>query len=81
MMLPRKDISLRAWQVCVRATITGALTAVVIATSIAAYCILLRYTGNVHVVESGKLYRSAQLEGPQLKQVINEYGIRSIRRR
>lgn len=51
---------------------------VLIAASIAAYCGLLRYLGNVHVVEQGKLYRSAQLQGDQLKRVIAQYGIRSI---
>lgn len=36
------------------------------------------YWGNVHTLESGVAYRSAQLFPTRLKQVINEYGIKSV---
>jgi protein tyrosine/serine phosphatase len=78
MMLSRKDIALRAWRVCVQAAIKGAPLLLLIAASLGAYCGLLRYTGNVHAVEEGRLYRSAQLQGHQLEQVIAKYRIRSI---
>jgi tyrosine-protein phosphatase SIW14 len=33
---------------------------------------------NFHVVDEGKLYRSAQLDVPSLKQLVREYGFRTI---
>jgi protein tyrosine phosphatase (PTP) superfamily phosphohydrolase (DUF442 family) len=71
-------MSLQAWRVCVRTAAAGTLGLLIIAGSIAAYCGIIRYTGNIHVVEEGKFYRSAQLEGDQLVKVITKYGIRSI---
>jgi hypothetical protein len=68
----------RAWRVCVRTAKVGVMSLMPTAASIATYCGLIRYAGNVRVVEKGKLYRSAQLEGRQLAQVIAKYGIRSI---
>jgi protein tyrosine/serine phosphatase len=38
----------------------------------------MRASGNVHMVEQGHLYRSAQLSGPFLNDVIDQYGIRTI---
>lgn len=38
----------------------------------------LYYWGNVHTLEPGVVYRSAQLTPMRLKQVINEYGIKSV---
>jgi len=35
-------------------------------------------SGNVHEVEPGQLYRSAQLSGNSLNQVIDHYGIRTV---
>ncbi len=38
----------------------------------------LQVTGNIHVVEPGALYRSAQLKGEQLAEVFSKYDIRSV---
>lgn len=38
----------------------------------------LQLTGNVHVVDPGRLYRSAQLNGDALSDVLAQYGIRSV---
>lgn len=38
----------------------------------------LQLTGNVHVVDPGRLYRSAQLNGDDLSAVLTRYGIRSV---
>jgi protein tyrosine/serine phosphatase len=38
----------------------------------------IQFDGNVHVVEPGHLYRSAQLNGPALDDVVDRYGIRTI---
>jgi hypothetical protein len=53
----------------------GVLGLLVVATSIACYGGIVRYLGNIHVVDEGKLYRSARLEWKQLEQVIRTYGI------
>jgi uncharacterized protein (TIGR01244 family) len=39
---------------------------------------ILFLSGNIHVVEEGALYRSAQLTGSQLEQTITQYGIRTV---
>jgi len=36
------------------------------------------WSGNIHVVDAGRVYRSAQLSGPEFDHVISTYGIRSI---
>ncbi|MGT2504681.1 tyrosine-protein phosphatase (plasmid) [Bradyrhizobium guangxiense] len=66
------------WAACRRTAKISALTALFIATSIASYCGIIQPLGNIHVVEDGQLYRSAQLNKSQFEQVINEYSIRSI---
>jgi protein tyrosine/serine phosphatase len=38
----------------------------------------VRASGNVHEVEPGQLYRSAQLSGCSLNEVIDHYGIRTV---
>lgn len=38
----------------------------------------LQLAGNVHVVDPGRLYRSAQLNGDDLSGVLSRYGIRSV---
>lgn len=38
----------------------------------------LQLSGNVHVVDPGRLYRSAQLNGDDLSVVLAQYGIRSV---
>jgi protein tyrosine phosphatase (PTP) superfamily phosphohydrolase (DUF442 family) len=78
MTIFRKDIASRACRVCIRTMIAGGLVLALLAASVAVYCGLLRYTGNIHVVSEGKLYRSAQLEGHQLRQVVAKCAIRSI---
>lgn len=46
--------------------------------SIGGWVLGLHITGNVHAVEPGVLYRSAQLDGPELEAVINKYAIRTV---
>ncbi|WP_298357035.1 dual specificity protein phosphatase family protein [Rhodoblastus sp.] len=46
--------------------------------SIGGWVLGLHVTGNVHVVEPGALYRSAQLDGPGLDAIINKYAIRTV---
>lgn len=38
----------------------------------------LHLTGNIHVVEPSALFRSAQLAGPELGEVIDQFGIRTV---
>jgi protein tyrosine/serine phosphatase len=38
----------------------------------------LQMVGNIHVVEAGQVYRSAQLNGPALEDVLARYGIRTV---
>jgi protein tyrosine/serine phosphatase len=58
------------------AVTTGAL---LICVGLAGGCAIgLQLVGNVHVVENGVLYRSAQLNGEKLVDVIASYGIRSV---
>ena len=42
------------------------------------WALSLQLTGNVHVVETGVLYRSAQLNGGELADVLSKYRIRSV---
>jgi len=39
---------------------------------------IIEYDGNFHAVESGQVYRSAQLDGADLKKRIQENGIKSV---
>lgn len=52
--------------------------ALAIALLVAAYCGVIILMGNVHTVAKGQLYRSAQLGDTHLKEVIREYGIKSM---
>jgi protein tyrosine/serine phosphatase len=52
--------------------------ALLIVASIASCAGIVRYLGNVHIVDEGKLYRSARLERDQLEQVVRRFGIKSI---
>jgi hypothetical protein len=54
------------------------LSLLLIAAFIACCAGIVRYLGNAHVVDEGKLYRSARLERHQLEQVIRKFGIKSI---
>ena len=40
--------------------------------------LILQCTGNIHVVEPGRLYRAAQLNGTALENVLDRYGIRTV---
>lgn len=72
-------ITSNLWWACRRTANIAALTMLLlIVTSIASYCGIIQLLGNVHVVEDGQLYRSAQLNKSQFERVINEYAIRSI---
>jgi undecaprenyl-diphosphatase len=62
-----------------RHKIVGLVLAVAFASTAGlAVCLCLRLSDNVHVVESGLAYRSAQLWPGELELVIEECGIRSI---
>jgi protein tyrosine/serine phosphatase len=63
---------------CGRAIKTAGLVVLLAAAMVASYAGIVRYLGNVHVVVTGKLYRSAQLDRAQFENVIGEYGIKSI---
>lgn len=56
-------------------TITTVLLVVVAA---GGWALGLQLAGNVHVVDPGRLYRSAQLNGDDLSGVLSRYGIRSV---
>ncbi|MGN6585215.1 MAG: tyrosine-protein phosphatase [Rhizobiaceae bacterium] len=45
---------------------------------VAAYCGVLRATGNFHVVVAGQLYRSAQPTPGELRRYIRDYGIKTV---
>lgn len=62
----------------VRWTKALASTAAVVAVLAGAWAGYLRLSGNFHAVESGAIYRSAQLSGSQFADRIRENGIRSI---
>jgi hypothetical protein len=72
------SFALRLWAASCRNVKLGGLGLLLIAASIGSYCGIVRYLGNVHVVDEGRLYRSARLERNQLEQVIHRYGIKSI---
>jgi len=55
-----------------------AIGLLLIGACVATYFGVVRYFGNVHVVEEGKLYRSARLDRTQLEQIVRGYGIKSI---
>lgn len=42
------------------------------------YFAYLKATGNFHVVEAGRVYRSAQMSESELNRMIAQYGIRSV---
>lgn len=42
------------------------------------WAIGLQLVGNIHVVEDGVVYRSAQLNGQKLAKVVDTYGIKSV---
>lgn len=54
------------------------IVAIVVIISIGSYFGWLSYSRNIHIVEPGQLYRSAQLDQATLDRVIAEYGIKSI---
>ncbi|MHB1861538.1 MAG: dual specificity protein phosphatase family protein [Gemmatimonadaceae bacterium] len=55
-----------------------AIIAAVAVVSLGGYLGVLQLTGNVHVVDQGQLYRSAQLNQREFERVISKYGIKSI---
>jgi protein tyrosine phosphatase (PTP) superfamily phosphohydrolase (DUF442 family) len=66
------------YSACGRTAKVGALGVLLVAASIASYCGIIQYLGNIHVVEEGQLYRSGQLDKEQFEQVIERYQIKSI---
>lgn len=60
--------------------LAGAVTVatIVFILAVGGWALFLQLTGNIHAVEPNKLYRSAQLDGDDLAQVINTYKIKSV---
>jgi protein tyrosine phosphatase (PTP) superfamily phosphohydrolase (DUF442 family) len=58
------------------ATLVGAV--LIVALAVGSWALGLQVTGNIHTVEDGVLYRSAQLNGQRLTDVLTTYGIRSV---
>lgn len=56
--------------------VTVATTVFILA--VGGWALFLQLTGNIHAVEPNELYRSAQLDGDDLAQVINTYKIKSV---
>jgi protein tyrosine/serine phosphatase len=54
------------------------LSVVLTAASIGSYFGLLQYSGNFHVVEKGRFYRSGQLDKTEFGRVIKKYKIKSV---
>lgn len=65
-----------AW--LIRSLKIAAVSVGLIAGSLGAYCGVIIYEGNVHAVENGILYRSAQLGKDGLASVARQYGIKSV---
>lgn len=62
-----------------RSKFFGAVGAILVLPAAAgAWAGVLRWSGNVHEVEPGELYRSAQLGPDQLKDVIDQHNIRTV---
>jgi protein tyrosine phosphatase (PTP) superfamily phosphohydrolase (DUF442 family) len=72
------DRGARFWVHCRRATLFASLALAAVSASYAVYCGVIRWTGNLSVVEDGKFYRSAQLDEAGFERVIKDYRIRSI---
>ena len=70
---PRRPV---AW--LVRSLKIAAVSVGLMAGSLGAYCAVIIYEGNVHAVEAGILYRSAQLGKDGLASVARQYGIKSV---
>lgn len=68
----------RLWPGWRRVALATLIGFTVVSASYAAYCGVLRYVGNFHVVEEGLFYRSAQLDKAGFELVIKDHGIRSI---
>ncbi|MBS0533116.1 MAG: tyrosine-protein phosphatase [Proteobacteria bacterium] len=60
----------------ISAVVAGATTVVILA--VGGWALFLQLTGNIHAVQSNELYRSAQLDGDDLAQVIDTYKIKSV---
>lgn len=73
--VPRQRLLLRR---AIRATGAAVLAVVIVAASYAGYCGVMIYEGNFHAVEPGVLYRSAQLDGPEIADFARQYGIKSV---
>jgi protein tyrosine/serine phosphatase len=66
------------WAIWRRVALVTIIGLAVVSASYAAYCGVLRYLGNFHVVEEGLFYRSAQLDETGFERVIKDHAIRSI---
>src|SRR5579863_7895752 len=65
-----------AW--LIRSLKIAAVSVALVAGSLGAYCGVIIYEGNVHAIEDGILYRSAQLGKAGLESVARQYGIKSV---
>ena len=61
-----------------RALAVGVVAVVAVAGTVGAYCGAIIYEGNFRTVESGVLYRSAQLDQAALEGFARHYGIKSV---
>jgi protein tyrosine/serine phosphatase len=66
----------RSWMRRVAIAVGGTLAAIVLVAG--GMYERVQYGGNVHVVEPGVIYRSAQLSGNRLNEVARQYGIKSV---
>lgn len=69
---------MRGTAVIRRAAIVFAILLGSAAAATGSYFGYLQYEGNIHVVDQGKFYRSAQLDQAEFAAVIHKYGIKAI---
>lgn len=78
---PSKPVGQRAWSLArtrSRAILLAAALVLVPPLGIGGWAGALQLTGNIHEIEPGALYRSAQLNGQALGDVLKRYGIRTV---
>jgi protein tyrosine/serine phosphatase len=72
---PHRSGTVKRLMRCIK--ITGICVGL-LAASIGGYWGFLQYEGNLHTVRAGILYRSAQLNGEEIKSAVGKYGIKSV---
>jgi len=61
-----------------RGTKVLAISVALVVASAGLYFDFLQYEGNIHLVDKGKFYRSAQIDKEEFETAIKRYGIKSI---